>query len=38
MAMLDPKQKSSQKRQRKQKNKENKRLKRMLKKGQIWMS
>lgn len=38
MAMLDPKQKISQKRQRKQKNKENKRLKRMLKKGQIWMS
>lgn len=38
MAMLDPKQKISQKRQKKQKNKENKRLKRMLKKGQIWMS
>lgn len=38
MAVLDPKQKISQKRQKKQKNKENKRLKRMLKKGQIWKS
>ena len=38
MAILDPKQKISQKRQKKQKNKENKRLERMIKKGQIFLS